>query len=693
MKRNIIIFFVIIFIVGIICQRGNCQKTSVCEQAYDLVQTIKKFHYAPRKTDSTFSKEVFKIFTENLDEDGLLFSAEDIKQLEKHEFTIDDEIEKQECSLVNDITYIYRKKISFADSLLDILKSKKIDFTKKEYFSLNEDENHVSQILLANKWIGYIKLEILKSYLYSDDSLKEKGEPTSEQVNELKKNIINKEKKILKLRISNNGGMDLFISTLFLKAISSAFDPHTDFFTINENNAFSKMLSSETLSFGIQIYVNEEGEIELIDIAPGSPAWNSNKLNTGDVILGVKTPNGKTTDFSTISSEEINQFFDNPKLNDAIFLIKKRNGKKINVKLYKDKISVEENLVKSFVLEGKRKIGYIYLPEFYSQTNDNNSLPNGCANDVAKELIKLKTEKINGLIFDIRNNGGGDMKEAIRLAGIFINFGALGIIQSKGQEPVTLKDIDRGTIYDGPLVILTNSNSASASEFFAGAIQDYNRGLIVGSRTYGKGTAQNILPIEAYKYNRPEEMKTSPQAFVKLTTSLFFRATGVSHQNIGIEPDINIPDIFDLDELRESAYSTSLKTSNSNKKTYYYPLEKLPIEELGIRCQNRIKNDSVFNKIKQLRNLCLDYKKIKSVPLDYKSFKKYSEEINNINIDDINVKNDSYKVKNLSFLKGTSSLTDSKKEINENIMENISKDAYILEAYNITNDIIEINAK
>ena len=369
--------------------------------------------------------------------------------------------------------------------------------------------------------------------------------------------------------------------------------------------------------------------------------------------------------------------------------------KEILITLHKEQINVEENVIKSFILEGNRKIGYIYLPAFYSQMNSIVYSPNGCANDVAKELIKLKREGINGLIIDLRNNGGGSMLEAIQLAGIFINYGALCIVHSRQEDPVTTKDINRGTIYNDPLIILQNLFSASASELFAAAMQDHNRAIIAGANSFGKSTAQEILPIDAYKYNRFTNINGTSKGYLKLTRSKFYRVNGKSHQKEGIIPDIKLPDIYDDIDVGESFLKSALDPSTIEKKTYYFPYDPLPIKKLRASSEHRVNNDSAFIYIKKMSKLLSEQQKQYSIPLKYESFKAYYNSSSLINEYEKSFREEKtmFLVTNPSYMKGISSITDSKMEINDNAMKQIQKDIYIKEAYNVINDLIDLTIK
>lgn len=669
------------------------QKNNFSNQASMIVKTAEKYHIAPRLLNDEFSAFAFDQFIELIDPNAIFLSLEDYNELEKLKLDIDNEIQEENCIIIDKTSKILEQKLKLIDSLLNTFKVLKLDFTKEDSIVLKEKSSYKSQNQLKNNWIRIIKLQILVSWFSSADSLKLLSKPTNEEIEKLKNDAISRESCRIKSKLNYSGGIQQFVGSSFLTAVSNTYDPHTEYFSIEEENQFNNMLSKDALSFGIQISRNEMGEIEIMGIAPRSPAWKSNMLNEGDVILKVKSNNGIEKELDCMAMEEVNKIIASTDFSQVTFYIRKKNGKQVEVYLKKEKIDVEDNAIQSFVLEGSQKVGYIYLPSFYTQMDNPSIISAGCANDIAKELIKLKKEGISSLIFDLRNNGGGSMMEAIQLAGIFIDYGALGIMHSKNEEPTTLKDINRGTIFTEPVIVLINSLSASASEFFSAAMQDHNRALIVGSNSFGKSTAQEVIPIDAYKYDLTTKMNEKPEAFLKLTMGKLYRATGKSHQNQGVIPDIKLLDIYDKLEIGEKQFKTSLPNTTIDKKTYYFPFPALPIEELKKLSEQRLKNDTNFiNILKNSEKISRQQNKY-TFPLNFDKFRNLLKDESTNEKNRISNSEILFKVKNPSYIKGTSSVENSKIEINENTMTEIKQDVYIKEAYQILNDLKTITKK
>ncbi len=274
--------------------------------------------------------------------------------------------------------------------------------------------------------------------------------------------------------------------------------------------------------------------------------------------------------------------------------------------------------MKSFLLKGDKTIGYISLPAFYTDWEDASKDINGCANDVAKEIIKLKQENIDGLILDLRYNGGGSMQEAVDLAGIFIDAGPVGQIKSSDGKIFTLKDMNRGTIYDGPLVLLVNGYSASASEMLAGTLQDYNRAIIVGTPTYGKATAQVVLPMDTTISLENDNQSKQTSSYIKLTTDKLFRITGATAQGTGVQPDILLPDVSEAEPQHETDEYFTLHVSNIDANKYYKPYPFLPIAALKKIAADKIAPDDYFKKLNDYLVLYKGCRQQKDISLQWK---------------------------------------------------------------------------
>jgi carboxyl-terminal processing protease len=390
---------------------------------------------------------------------------------------------------------------------------------------------------------------------------------------------------------------------IFLKAYLRAHDPHSVYFSPIEMQNFVASLSSQGFHFGFVLEENLKGNVIIRSLVPGSPAWKSGEIYTGDIIDGMAWHGKPKIDAALLSIEEIEAVL--MESNDEVLdlYLRTSDGSIKQVMLKKALQSAGDDIVRSSVLIADSKIGYISLPDFYSNWEQEGGAE--AANDVAKAIIKLKKENIKGLILDLRFNGGGSLKEAVAMAGIFIDAGPMGLLRGKTGDAVTYKDFNRGTVWDGPLVVMVNGLSASASEFLGAALQDYNRALVVGSRTYGKGTAQNIFSLEAGKptLNLATVGKSTKTGYATITTERCYRISGKSVQYAGLIPDITIPDLHDYTSYQESQLPFALKPDVIFKKVYYQPLPQIPLSALGTSSRERIASNSYFNEIAKMKAL------------------------------------------------------------------------------------------
>lgn len=656
-----------------------------------IVKSAQAMHYQPRAIDDKFSALVFDEFINILDPEALILSLEDIEKLKDHRLKIDDQITNGSCNFVNDAKANFETKLQSTRNLLEQLKEQPLDYSVKEAITYSYSPSFVSAGEWKQHWRKRLKLKILSAYFSQPDSAELQATADQEKLHELQREVVERELCRLDTKLLQQGETKEFVGSQFLKAVAHAFDPHTSYFTPVEENAFNDRLSAEALSYGFEVHRNQKGEIEIYHIAPGSPAWKSNALNEGDVILAATTSAGPAKDFTCLPMQDVMEFISSAEVAEAEFRFRKKNGREMQLSLHKEKVTVEENVIQSYLLEGDRKIGYIYLPSFYTDMRQANSLTSGCAHDVAKELIKLKREGIEGLIFDLRDNGGGAMMEALRMAGIFINYGALAIDHNRDTKPHTLKDVDRGTIYNGKLVVMINSFSASASELFAAAMQDQNRAVLVGSSSLGKATSQEVLPIDVYRYFQGTEPQAQPEAFLKMTTGAFYRVTGQSHQKHGVQPDVDLPGVYKHLNMGESSYASALDIDSISKKTYYFPANPLPLEELRNRSASRVAADSGFAGIKSFSEYLPKRLKGYEIPLAFEDYRKHHLNRTRPTDEEEASGPQVFSVQNPSYLNGMSSLHEAGKELNENARKEILEDLHIRESYFIIKDLIDIS--
>ncbi|WP_047547661.1 carboxy terminal-processing peptidase [Psychroserpens sp. Hel_I_66] len=656
-----------------------------CDQVKALKNVIKLHHYQPKTVNDSLSTHVFDLFIESLDEDRRLFSQSNIDTFETDRYQLDDYLTNENCEFIEKYATALSQRIELSKTIISNLQAEDFNYTGKDTlrfkpesrFSYFKDDDAVK-----NYWSKRLRYDILYTLVENDSVL---GHIESDFIT-LEKNLKPKliQKELCKLEELQNklGSLDQFVKEAFLNALLHYHDPNSIYFNATEKEIFENALSNNQFSFGIITAKNDDGDIVIAHIAPGSAAYNDGNFEVNDVIKSL-TANSETLETYCVSNQDVLAFTSDQKHNTIAFKIKKTDGSLKTIELTKTKTKIEENTVSGFIIENKAKVGYISIPSFYSDFESPNGL--GLANDVAKELYKLQKENIEGLILDLRFNGGGSMKEATDLSGMFINRGPLSILKYNSGETFTVKDLNRGSLFNKPLIILVNNYSASASEFFAASMQDYNRAVVVGAATHGKASAQVILPLD----------ENETLGYSKITVEKFYRVTGKSHQAEGVIPDIVLPNLYEGFRTQEQFSEFALTNDTISGIKKYPKLKKLPLEKLKKLSKSRVNNESTFESIKLLNKLILknyfelDTSYLLTLNNVHSEMLNYRSQWNKIN-KPIDSYNSNLMVKNSAYTKEVVSYDEDQKLINQNTLKDIKNDIYIEEAYAILQDLLNL---
>ncbi|QHT69901.1 hypothetical protein GXP67_26275 [Rhodocytophaga rosea] len=669
------------------------------QEAILLSKVLEKNHYQPKQLDEKLSRQIILKFIDLLDPDHVYFKAPDVEAILLYSTSLPDEINGKSWKFLPQVTALYKQRLLQADKMSSELLQKPFTFLASETITLNIEDNldfaatDKDYILRWQKWLKYQTLQqLVNLYDQKNISAPDKGAQVLSKEPAMRQKVQLIQKRAIKRILEHPSGFESYIASLFFRAYSASFDPHTVYLSKADRDRFEAALSTESLSFGIDLDEKDNGDIEIARVTPGGPAWKSNELHKGDVLTALKWQGKDETDLAGADIDEVETILETSATGKLEITVRKSNGGLQTVSLLKEKIRADENIVKSFILKGDKKIGYISLPGFYTEWE--NSSSQGCANDVAKEIVKLKHENIEGLILDIRFNGGGSLTEGINLAGIFINEGPLCVIHDRGTKPSVLKDNNRGTIYDGPLVVMVNGQSASASEILAATLQDYNRAVIVGSPTFGKSTGQVILPLDTSHIHPVNRVKPNLQAgYAKVTVSKLYRITGTSAQLKGVKPDVVLPDIYQNFYHRESMYPFALTSDSVARKIYYTALPALPITSLSQKSADRIGSHPAFATVKKLNEIQPDFFKETSqtIPLELTYFKTRASEMYNWYeaIEKVREKKtEIYTVENTNSDKELLRMDSYGKELNDHTLQSIQHSFYIEESYKIIGDLI-----
>lgn len=650
-----------------------------CETLSKINRIIQHEHFMPKPIDDSLSVFVFDSFVDGLDGDRNLFTKAEYESLCKHRLIIDDDILSNDCSFMEDFVRLYKLALERKKAILEKISREPLDYSGKDSirFSRTSFPFDLKEADFERVWKKRIRFEILEDISKSGKNL----DSLKLHFTELERISADKTYQSNLCKVSNilenKKGLESVLQNDFLNFFCMYFDPHTNYFFLDAKTSFMSSLSTNNLSLGLGMGLNEKEEIIVEEVIPGGPAAQSQKFERDDVIVKVSNKKGQEYLVSCTSLETIGELIFSDANKVIQLTVRKKNGTLLDISLEKEIMKASENSVYSYIAEkNNTRVGYIKVPNFYSDFEENSI--QGCAHDIAVEISKLERDNIEGLVLDLQDNGGGSMEEAMKLAGMFVDNGPLSVSVNKNRRQYVLKDSNRGAIYEGPLVILIDGGSASASEFFTGALQDYNRALVIGATSLGKASIQTIVPLD-----------DSEQEFVKLTIQKFYRITGQSSQIKGIVPDIYLPVIYDSIMPREKSFKTALKYDFIESKANY---KKYDTDFTNVirKSVERVKNDSrfiqyeilnskingIYNHPKPSMKLTLDqvFAQMREINTLWKKIKAETD------------KPTDCKITNTTYQKEKMESDPLSKEINDYKMKYVKNNPYLSEAVSIIRD-------
>ncbi len=564
---------------------ASAQTNETCLLLDKVDNLIRREHFRPKPIDDSLSGYVFDKFIDTIDQDHVLFTKTEYDSLRRNRLRIDEAILEKNCDFLNQFAVFYRGALERKRRSILKFEGRKLDYSGKDSMRFSKDPFpfDVEASKVDNVWRKRLAFDILEDISKQSknlDSLKQNFDvlekAAAARVFESSICRVNSE-------LESRNGLENKLQSDFLNAFCSYFDPHTNYFYLDEKMSFMSSLSTSNLSLGLEFVVNEKSEIVVMDVTPGGPADQCKLIEKEDLIVKVSDSDGKQYLVSCTDLDVIGDIIFSDANKNVLLTIKKKNGTTLDVRLKKQVMKALENSVYGFIAEeDNSRIGYLKIPSFYSDFDTFSN--HGCAEDAEKEIERLKKQNIDGLVIDLMDNGGGSMDEAVRLAGLFIDSGPIAVAVNRYGHQEILRDYRPGTAFSGPVVVLVNGASASASEFFAAAMQDYNRAIIAGARSLGKATIQVILPVDERQ-----------QEFVKTTVEKFYRITGQSAQINGITPDVPLPVLYDGITPREKDEKTAMP-SDVNPEV---PFKKIDSNFSSAISESiaRVKTDARFNHI------------------------------------------------------------------------------------------------
>jgi carboxyl-terminal processing protease len=693
---------VIVLFVGIgkargFADPGNYEYNRARLLAYILRQDLETFHFSRRTFDRKLSEDAFGLYLKQLDAQKTFLLKEDVEKLRAYSDHIDDEMKSTNVELPDVAALILDKRAEHVRKMVSEILSKDFDFSLKE--SIETDPEKLgyckTEQELRERWRKMLKLQVLNQYLNlleeeqsppeKDDKKAEKKKMSSEELQESAREKVMKSYETLFNRILHETEREHF--DRFFTAVTHAFDPHTEYMPPTTKEDFDISMKGTLEGIGASL-TEEDGNVKVAAIVPGGPAALQGQLHPEDLILKVAEGESEPVDLSYMGVREAVKLIRGKKGTTVRLFVKRPDGKRLIIPIVRDVVQLEDSFVKGTLLQDKssgRSFGYIRIPAFYRDFDKTKNGGDGrnVTEDVAKELKTFVTRHISGLIIDLRNNGGGALTDAVQIAGLFIKTGPVVQVKDGNGKITVLSDDDPDIAYSGPLVILVNKFSASASEILAGALQDYGRAVIIGGEhTHGKGTVQSLVDLNGdIPFANMGKYRTL--GALKVTIQKFYRVSGESTQYRGVQPDIILPDTLDGIKSGEKYLDFALPWDTVEAVPYKkLPLLSREIRELKNRSSRRVKSSKDFVEISSAGRKAEELRKKTLVSLNIDDARKERQEMKNIE------KGESPFHGLSASDKKTSGMTSAERK--EFWVKEVNGDAYVGEAESVLDDVITL---
>ena len=654
----------------------------------DLVSyVLDKLHYDPQIINDDFSIKVYDDFIDAVDSQKRFLLKSDIELFSQFRLSIDDQINSSDIAFFNIVYETLITRIDEVESFYSEILEDPFNFQINEEINLDyENLDYASNLAeLKRIWRKRLKLSALDGYA-SKKEIKDQEEVISEEEIEIEsRTAISENLKDFFQFNSELERSDWF--SIYLNSIVTQFDPHTSYLAPEAKEAFDQNISGKFQGIGARLFKRNQ-QVEISEIIIGGPVWRDNLLNVGDIIIAVaQSADEEPTEISLMKLTDATDLIKGEKGTNVFLTVKRVDGGIEQVEITRDIVELEETYAKSSIIKDDSNVyGLINLPRFYVDFNDYGE--RNAASDIKKEILELKNKNINGLILDLRNNGGGSLKTVVDITGFFIEKGPVVQVKSIGGRKEILKDNDPSIIWDGPLVILVNEFSASASEILAAALQDYNRAIILGSKqTYGKGTVQNVVDLN----NVISGNTYGDLGSLKITTDKFYRVNGGSTQLEGVKSDLIFPNRYSYIDIGEKDLENPLSWDKIDPARYDNSVKVFNYAQAISNSKERIGQNEYFTIIDQHAKLIKSKQDDKTISLNYNSYKEDQAEFK-LQTDKLKVIEDfnsPYLFEwNDSNLDANTSYNDDMKEKRDRWIKSLQKDIYVNEAMNLLIDLL-----
>ena len=725
MKRNYKILLVVTFLsLSLLAFKSNYANSTDPDKDKLLLElltfVLEKGHYSPVAMDDEFSKGVYKDYIEALDPSKRFFLQSDIDEFSKYELQLDDELQNKDLTFF-DLTYTrLMQRMEESKAIYKSVLSKTFDYKVDESFNTNYEKMPYAKNAaeLIERWRKQIKLSTLSSLVDRleiqenngkvDKDLKEAAALINPE-GAFQENAADKKKEVTAdagkvktfeelekdTRESSLKSLDEYFGfikdldrndyfSVYLNTITGRFDPHTNYLAPEEKERFDVSISGKLEGIGARLQKKND-YTEISELISGGPAWRGKQLEAGDVVIKVGQGNQQPVDVVGMRLDDVVKKIKGAKGTEVRLTVKKVDGTIKVISIIRDIVEIEETYAKSSVVEKDGlKYGVIYLPKFY--INFENKDGRDAGKDIALEVSRLKKEGVSGIVLDVRDDGGGSLSTVVDIAGLFIEEGPIVQIKSAGKRKEVLYDRDKKIEWDGPLVIMVNSFSASASEILAAAIQDYKRGIIIGSKqTYGKGTVQNVIDLNQFV----RSSSAGDLGALKTTTQKFYRINGGSTQLEGVSSDVVMPDRYAYLKMGERDVHNAMPWDKIDPAQYGVWTNNKNFNQAIANSKNRIAQNAQFQLVednaKWIDSRSEDY--VYSLNIDqFKLAQKQIEEKAKKYKPLQNYKNN-LKFSSLPYEAEVMSKDSALKEKRDRWHESLSKDIYVEEALNVLDDL------
>lgn len=672
-----------------------------------VMKTIQAGHYGARPVDDSFSARVHRGMINDFDREKLYFTRADIAKMKKYETSIDDQIKSGSTEFFDTLEAIYLRRLYGSERLYDEILKTPFSFNTDEILQLNAEKNDyvADEKELQERWRKYLKYRTLVKFVdlkseqdkkkENKDSVNVKLKTDEELEVKAREDILKSNQRYMK-RLRKAKDDDRF--TYYVNKLTEAHDPHTSYFPPVDKSAFEEKMSGSFVGIGARLNQSDD-KTTVASIITGSPSWKQGELKAGDEIMKVAQGEKEPVDITGYELDDVVKLIRGEKGSEVRLTVKDAGGAVKVIPIKRGVVEIEETFARSAIIKSKEgPVGFIYLPEFYADFNHTSGRT--CSKDVAEEVKKLKAAGVTGIILDLRYNGGGSLGDVVDMAGIFLGRGPVVQVKSGRSNANVYNSHPYDTaLYSGPLAIMVNQGSASASEILAAVLQDHNRAIIVGSTTYGKGTVQKMVSLDDMvdpmtRLNLMNDT-TGVQGSIgalKLTMEKFYRVNGGSTQLKGVTPHVDMPDPYDGydDEELGERHNKSALAWDEIPPVKYSPVNSIPnLQQVVAMSKSRIDANPTFKLISENAKIIRKKRDDNRVSLNEVKYKKEQEEINATSkkLEELQ--------KNAVLLEMTNPAADLSRinvdsasiAKNADWLKALGKDIYIAETVNIIHDI------